>query len=159
MGSTRTPTRAQVTLRTAETKDAKAVAEVFSAARREMTFLPRLHTAEDEKAFIAKVVLPSQSVTVASRNEDIVGFIAIDGKTIAHLYVRPGETGRGIGSRLLDDAKAGMWSGGRYSLWCFEANAGARRLYERHGFVAEKVSDGARNEEGLPDLRYAWTAP
>lgn len=39
--------------------------------------------------------------------------------------------------------------------WTFAANAGARRFYERHGFVAIAVTDGD-NEEGAPDVRYHW---
>ena len=39
-------------------------------------------------------------------------------------------------------------------LHCFQANTGARRLYERHGFRAEAFGDGSANEEGLPDILY-----
>jgi putative acetyltransferase len=41
-------------------------------------------------------------------------------------------------------------------LWIFEANAGARAFYEKHGFVAVGVS--AENEEGAPAVRYRWVA-
>jgi hypothetical protein len=39
-------------------------------------------------------------------------------------------------------------------LHCFQANTGARRFYERHGFRAEVFGDGSGNEEGLPDILY-----
>jgi hypothetical protein len=39
-------------------------------------------------------------------------------------------------------------------LWCFQANSGARRFYERHGFVAVEFTDGHDNEEGCPDVLY-----
>jgi hypothetical protein len=43
-----------------------------------------------------------------------------------------------------------------FELWVFAVNTRARRLYERHGLVAVEFTDGAGNEEGAPDVRYAW---
>jgi hypothetical protein len=43
-------------------------------------------------------------------------------------------------------------------LFCFQANKGARRFYERHGFVAEAFGEGSANEEGLPDILYVRRA-
>lgn len=34
----------------------------------------------------------------------------------------------------------------------------ARRVYERHGFVAVAMTDGD-NEEEAPDFRYHWPGP
>jgi hypothetical protein len=45
------------------------------------------------------------------------------------------------------------------SLWCFLANAGARRFYERHDFQPVALTDGERNEEKLPDVLYRWSGP
>ena len=39
-------------------------------------------------------------------------------------------------------------------LWTFQRNAGARRFYERNGFVAVEFGDGTGNEEREPDVRY-----
>ena len=41
-----------------------------------------------------------------------------------------------------------------HSAITFARNAGARRFYERHGFVAVAFGDGTGNEEGEPDVRY-----
>lgn len=57
----------------------------------------------------------------------------------------------GLGSRLLDVAKTVYLEG--LDLWTFAANTGARRFYERHGFVATESTEGD-NEEGSPDVRY-----
>jgi hypothetical protein len=35
-------------------------------------------------------------------------------------------------------------------------NVGARCFYERHGFTAVEMTDGAGNDERQPDVRYAW---
>jgi hypothetical protein len=41
-------------------------------------------------------------------------------------------------------------------LWCFQANARARRFYEARGFSAIRFTDGAHNEERTPDVLYRW---
>ena len=40
------------------------------------------------------------------------------------------------------------------NLWTFQRNTGARRFYERNGFIAVELTDGASNEEREPDVRY-----
>lgn len=116
-----------------------------------LDWMPRVHTPEEDLAFISGVVLPSRQVTVATAEGAIVGFVAARPDWIDQLYLDPAWTSRGIGSRLLDQATAGM---GETRLYCFQANTGARRFYERHGFVAEAFGDGSGNEEGLPDILY-----
>jgi ribosomal protein S18 acetylase RimI-like enzyme len=39
-------------------------------------------------------------------------------------------------------------------LYTFAANTGARRFYERYGFVAIAYGDGSHNEERTPDVLY-----
>ena len=70
------------------------------------------------------------------------------------LYVAPGWIGRGLGSRLLAVAKERRPGG--LDLYTFQANVRARRFYEARGFVVVATGDGAGNEEGQPDIRYAW---
>jgi GNAT superfamily N-acetyltransferase len=62
--------------------------------------------------------------------------------------------GRGIGDRFVTLAKERRPAG--LSLWTFQVNTPARRFYERHGFTAAQWTDGARNEEREPDVRYVW---
>jgi ribosomal protein S18 acetylase RimI-like enzyme len=38
----------------------------------------------------------------------------------------------------------------------FQQNENARRFYEARGFRLEYETDGADNEERMPDARYAW---
>ena len=64
--------------------------------------------------------------------------------------------GRGVGKALLDTAKA---RSDRLELWCFQANAGARRFYAREGLAEVERTDGAGNDEKLPDVRLVWPAP
>ncbi|MBZ9764578.1 GNAT family N-acetyltransferase [Mesorhizobium sp. CA8] len=114
-------------------------------------WMPLLHTPEEDLFFIRDILLPNQQVTVADAGGRIIGFIAIGGEWVRQLYFDPAWTGQGIGSRLLAQATAGM---SLVKLHCFQANTGARRFYERHGFRAEAFGDGSANEEGLPDILY-----
>ena len=57
---------------------------------------------------------------------------------------------------LLNNAKTEC---DRLELWTFQANIGAQRFYMRHGFTEAERTNGAGNEEGLPDIRYVWAAP
>ncbi|MER9526486.1 GNAT family N-acetyltransferase [Mesorhizobium sp. M0292] len=100
-------------------------------------------------------MLSRQQVTVAEAGTGIVGFIALSGDWVEQLYLDPAWTGQGIGSRLLVQATAALRI---VKLHCFQANTGARRFYERHGFRPEVFGEGTTNEEGLPDILYVRRA-
>lgn len=55
---------------------------------------------------------------------------------LARLYARVGGTGRGVGARLMEAARADARRRGFRTLWLgvWEHNRGAVRFYERHGF-------------------------
>ncbi|RUX04004.1 GNAT family N-acetyltransferase [Mesorhizobium sp. M8A.F.Ca.ET.059.01.1.1] len=142
---------AKIALRPAVASDAAAIARILRAALNSFDWMPVIHTPAEDLAFIRDIVLPNQQVTVAEDGADIVGFIAVIGDWVEQLYLDPASTGQGIGSRLLMDATAAL---PQVKLHCFQANTGARRFYERHGFQAEAFGDGTTNEEGLPDILY-----
>jgi ribosomal protein S18 acetylase RimI-like enzyme len=145
----------RVLIRPARRRDADAVAEVFIASFDTLTFLPKLYTNEETIDFVATVVMSEQEVLVAEEEGTIVGFLALGhGDTLEHLYVHPDSQGRGVGSALLERAKERL-SGG-FSLWVFQQNVQARRFYERHGLTLVERTDGAGNEERMPDARYEW---
>ena len=142
------------TLRHATTCDAGPIANVYSASFRLLTFLPMLHTIEGYRWFIVNVILNDCEVTVAEDKSGIVAFLARQGEEIRLLYTRPDRIGMGAGTQLIDAAKAtGI---GALELWCFQANERARRFYEARGFRAIRFTDGADNEERMPDIRYRW---
>jgi GNAT superfamily N-acetyltransferase len=142
---------AEVVLRPAILADANEIARIMRAALSSFDWMPKLHTPQEDRAFIKGRVLPNQAVTVAETGGAIVGFIAISCEWVEQLYLDPAWTGRGIGRRLLDHATRNLPV---TQLYCFQANAGARLFYERHGFKAETFGDGTGNEEGLPDIKY-----
>ncbi|MGZ5910850.1 MAG: N-acetyltransferase family protein [Reyranella sp.] len=140
--------------RRATLDDAGEIAAVFSSSLRLLTFLPVLHTGEEDCRFIENVILKECEVIVAEGDGDIVSFLARHGEEIRLLYSRPDFIGSGAGSLLLDAAKkSGVLA---LELCCFQANERARRFYEERGFRAVRFTDGRDNEEKVPDVRYRW---
>jgi GNAT superfamily N-acetyltransferase len=115
-----------------------------------------VHTDADVRRWFAGVVLAEREVWLAEADGSggVVGLMVLDGDWVDQLYVDPSWTGRGLGSRFVEQAKE-VRPGG-LDLWTFQSNVGAQRFYERHGFVALERTDGSGNEERSPDVRYAW---
>jgi GNAT superfamily N-acetyltransferase len=140
------------TLRRATVADADAIAAVYSASFRLQTFLPMLHTAAEYRSFIANVIFRDCEVIVVEDDSGIVSFLARHDEEVRLLYTRPDRIGRGAGTQLIEAAKK---SGVKVlELWCFQANARARRFYEARGFHPIRFTDGADNWEKTPDVRY-----
>ncbi len=135
--------------------------DVYLASRRTfLPFAPLAHSDAEVHAWIRDVLIPSGQVTVAVWREEIVAMMAVSSDLgygwIEQLYLDPSFVGRGIGSRLLESGLAAAARPVR--LYCFAENSGARRFYERHGFVAIEFGDGSANEEGCPDVLYELVA-
>jgi hypothetical protein len=77
-------------LRRATIEDADEIAALFSASFRLLTFLPPLHTLEEDRAYVRDVLLTRQRVTVAEEDGRILGFMAETEGWINQLYVRQG---------------------------------------------------------------------
>jgi len=141
-----------VEVRLATPDDADAVAAVFTASFRTLTFLPMLHTAEEDRAHIARVIARDE-VWVAEDDGRIVGMAAL-AEQLDALYVHPDAQSGGAGSALL--AKAKERRPGGFTFWVFQQNEAARRFYERRGCRAVMLTDGSGNEEKTPDALYEW---
>jgi hypothetical protein len=70
---------ANFTARLATADDARAVAEVLSSSFRLLTFLPMLHTVEEDRQFIENVILEECVVTVIEGEAGIVSFFGAPG--------------------------------------------------------------------------------
>lgn len=141
-------------IREAGLADADAIAAVFSPSLRLLHFLPELYTVAEERWFIEHVILKEATVLVAEEEgAGILSFLALQGDEIRLLHSHPDHIGRGAGRALVAHAKTLRQ---HLELWCFQSNADARRFYERLNFEAVEFTDGRRNEEGLPDMRYVW---
>ena len=140
-------------IRRATSADAAAVSRVFVRARDEMSYLPRI--ADEHRPLLGGWFIDRDEIWVAEQGE-IVGFFGLNGDELSHIYVDPGRQGRGIGTEMLERAKALRPQ--RLELWVFQKNEGARRFYERHGFRLAELTDGSGNMENEPDARYVWTS-
>lgn len=145
----------EISLRRAAAPDAAAVAEVYLASRADaLPYLPRVHSDEAVRTWIGSLIVGPGETWVAELRGAIVGFVVVVGEDLDQLYLAPGYYRRGIGSRLLDRAKALSPSG--LHLYAFQKNARARAFYEAHGFTVFDLNDGSRNEEREPDMQYEW---
>jgi GNAT superfamily N-acetyltransferase len=150
---------AELVIRAAEATDVPRVTAVFQRARAAaMPWLPVLHTPDEDLGFFGRTVGSGQ-MTVAVLDGDVVGFAAVDPgeHQLDHLYVDPSAHRRGVGRRLVDEARAAHRS--PLQLWTFAGNSGARAFYAAVGAVELYETDGRENEERTPDVRLelpAW---
>ena len=144
-----------VILRRAVASDAAEVGAIWLASFRATYGFPDVHPDDEVLRWVREVLVPTEETWLAiDPDGSIAGFMALDGDQLDQLYLRPGRSGHGIGARLLHLAMTRRPAG--LSLYTFQVNDGARRFYERHGFVAVAFGDGSANEEGQPDVRYEW---
>jgi len=141
-------------VRQARTREADTIADVFVPSFRGLTFLPTLHTDDEIRDWIRRQMFPSHEVWVAEVEGRVVGFAALSGDLLGHLYVHPDEQSQEVGSILLDVVKRERPRG--FRLWVFQRNEGARRFYERHACRVVELTDGSGNMEREPDALYEW---
>jgi len=145
------------TFRPLRRDETDAAARIHRRCLEAFPFLTELiHTPEEDRAFYREAVFADCTIVGAFDEDALVGHVAFKPGWIEHFYVDPERQSRGIGGRLLERAKAALPD---IQLLTFQANEGARRFYERHGFEAVELTDGAGNEEGQPDVRYRWRRP
>ena len=141
-----------IDLRGARSMDAGRVGTILGEFAQTTDWMPRLHTGAQDIAH-AGALIDGGGVTVAMREDAVIGFIACDGAEIDALYVARRERGNGVGTALLVDA---CLHASKLTLWTFQANIRAISFYTRHGFVEVARTDGATTEEKLPDVQFEW---
>lgn len=142
-----------VHLRAARSTDAGKVGGILSEFIDTTPWMPRIHTRAEDIGFAGQMIERGW-VTVALRHGQVSGFAARDGAEINALYIAADARRTGIGSALMAALKEDP---DHLSLWTFQANAEAQAFYTHHGFEVVEHTDGARNDEGLPDMRLDWT--
>jgi len=139
-------------IRRATAEDVEAIARVFDRALATMTYLPVVHTFEENIAWFGAQV--SDGEAWVWDDGSVHGYMLLGDAELLHIYLDAEYTGRGIGTQLLELAKERRPGG--FTLWTFQQNDGARRFYERHGLHAIELGDGSGNEERVPDVKYEW---
>ncbi|MEM9049372.1 MAG: GNAT family N-acetyltransferase [Pseudomonadota bacterium] len=146
----RAPILRTATLRTATRSDTALCVSILADWLEHTSWMPDLHSRAETQAFMARQIAHSE-VLVAGEGAN-AGFAVLAQNCLSALYIAA--PGAGLGRFLLDAVKARRTG---FFLWCFQANLGARRFYEREGLVETQRTDGD-NEERLPDIRFDWTS-
>lgn len=143
-----------IELRSATPEDAASIAAIQRDARvKAMPWLPVLHTPEEVLMFFERQIRDGDMCTIVTVGGHDAGFICVDGDWVNHLYIHPSHWRCGLGKHLLDTAKA---ASPQLQLWTFQGNANARVFYAAQGFEEVELTDGAGNEERMPDVRLLW---
>ena len=148
------------TCRRADSGDAQAVADLLVRSRQAaIGAIPAaVHPDAEAYEWVSTVVIPEREVwMMEDAGSRPLAVLVLDGDWVDQLYVEPGCTGMGLGSRLIGLAKSRRPAG--LQLWTFVTNTGAQRFYRRHGFAEAETTDGSRNEENAPAIRFVWVAP
>jgi putative acetyltransferase len=144
-----------ITLRAATDGDVEHAATIYRAARIKcLPFLPDLHSQQEDLEFFQTRIFDRHNVIMAELDGQIAGYSASHEGWLDHLYVFPDFHGAGVGTALLDDAKAHC---NQLRLWVFQKNERAIRFYVKHSFRLLREADGSGNPEGEPDAVYVWS--
>ena len=146
-----------LTLRPADPADAQRLAQLLVAARdAAYPLVPAsVHAPDDVQRWLRGRLDASEAeVWAAEEDGRPVGVLLLEKSWVHSLYIAPDRTGEGIGSALLELAKARRPRG--LGLWVFVSNEPAQRFYLRHGFREVRRTDGSENEERRPDIEMAW---
>ena len=134
-------------LRDARAEDAPMMAQVLGDWCRDTPWMPKLHSRAEDLGFVTGLLQ-----THVVRVVEGLGFLARQGSVVDALYLAPVGRGQGYGRALLDEVKVT----GLVQLWTFQANLGARAFYLREGLREVRMTDGAGNDEKLPDVWMEW---
>lgn len=144
-------------LRPARVLDAGAMGNILYDFQAEMYGHPKLwsgaETIADCGAMIERGWVTVAEAVAETAGGRVAGFLACDGSEVCALYVARGARNAGVGQRLLEAAMQGR---DRLRLTVLDQNAGARRFYRRNGFCELARSDGAENDDRLPDITMEW---
>lgn len=153
-----------VTVRTARLEDGEAFTRAHEAAwdaalasiagRRLEELVPFEERVERFRAGLGKA-RPGASILVAEREGEIVGEAVRVGSELRDLYVVPEAWGTGASLALMEEVLAEIRASGttEATLWVVEANARARRFYEREGW--EPTGETRVTPVGPAELQYA----
>jgi len=140
-------------IRRAGLADADETAAVFSASFKSMPGIPKIHSDEEDRAFI-RGLIATKEFWIALLDGQIAGLMCLHNDWLEQLYVHPDYHSRNVGFALFETARLERPKG--FQFWTFQANKRARRFYEKLGCEPVEFTDGSHNEERTPDVRYVY---
>jgi len=135
--------------------EARAAEIWLNSGQKEYTYLPQFQALDSEKALrvFHNVIVQECEIWLEADERCIRGFMAMQGSYIDRLYVDPKFQRQGVGTLLLQDAKAKNPTG--LELRTHQQNQPARQFYEKHGFTVVKYGISPA-PESVPDVQYHW---
>ena len=111
------------------------------------------HSWEEQLDYLQSIAAQHQLyLALDTATDQVVGMMAVGGSELDQLYIHVDYQGQGIGTHLLNLAKAR--SPGTLQLYTFAVNQPAQRFYEKHGFTI--IGRGIESNSGMADIRYEW---
>jgi putative acetyltransferase len=148
--------KTKITTRRLSLEEMPAAAAIHRAAFDDrFPWLAEPHTPDEDREFWSRVVFADCEIWGADDGGTLVGVIAFCKDWIDQLYVMPRAQRKGVGTALLDIAKAAEPN---LSVWTFQSNDGARQFFERHGFLEIEQSVASPSVEREVDVLYRWEA-
>jgi len=146
-----------LTLRRATSADGPRVSEIFLTSRRvAMPWLSQPRTDDETRWWHVNVLLPRDTLVVAERAGEVVGFAEPVNGWLNALYVAPPAQGTGVGSALFEHSTHLQPNG--FNLWVFQRNTLALDFYARYGCTEVSRTNGADNQEQEPDVLLRWSS-
>ena len=149
-------------IRFAETEDAVAIASIHMMSRSAtMPYLPpQKRNHEQVTDWVSDVVLKQCRTWVGVLDAEIVGYAALDGDMLEHLYLRPDVRRQGIGTLLLDEVRRHSPKG--VSLTCLSGEHRSPRVLPaswvcrpRHQRWCSQHGESARHDASVDAERWA----
>jgi len=97
------------------------------------------------------IYLPASQTWVYEQGGQVRGFLSLLDEVLAAIFVAPDAQGSGIGSALIEHAKAMRE---RLDLTVYSGNTASVAFYHRHGF--EVLGERMDEHTGHPELAMAW---
>lgn len=129
-----------------------AVARILWAFTRQVERHPNACSRRSDLYTLAKVIWRGWARLITGSN-GTSAFIIRDGEIIHALYVHPDRRGTGQGKMLISEAKTAE---SQLELWTDQNNLAAIDFYQSQGFGEAGRSDGAGNDEQVPDIQFVW---
>ena len=115
--------------------DVAQIARMLRSTYDRMTFIPRLHTPEEDLAYVTSLFADHEA-WVAADGDDVLGFAILSSDQLLQIHVDPGRQNQGIGTLLLRRMESIIELEGadRVQLDTLSDNVRAVNFYQHQGY-------------------------